>query len=268
MDIVTDTSPAAMLSAIEANSAEFLLEMGRAGGAEERYDEFVHWTIGGSPIDYNNAVVRATIPPERADAVIQASRKAMRAHGVPGTWHVSPSMRPLDLPERLAANRFVYSGNDTAMAADLDQIPPLEVSDDITIRRVVTDDDMGIWIDTLGRGFGEGPHEAKWVGEMFKQMGYARPSLWRHYIGYLEDAPVATSTLFLGAGVAGIYFVFTVESARRRGMGAALTLAPLHEAHAVGYRIGVLGSSDLGKPVYKRIGFKTYGNISIFEWRP
>src|SRR5438445_13791889 len=59
--IITDTSPTALAHAIEENGAEFLLALGRAGGGEERADSLVHWSIGGSPIDYHNAVVRAQL---------------------------------------------------------------------------------------------------------------------------------------------------------------------------------------------------------------
>jgi hypothetical protein len=45
---------------IETNFVEFLLSMGRAGGAVERLDDEIAWTIGGSPIGYHNAVVRCT----------------------------------------------------------------------------------------------------------------------------------------------------------------------------------------------------------------
>ena len=68
--------------------------------------------------------------------------------------------------------------------------------------------------------------------------------------------------------MAGVYFVFTVPEARGQGLGAALTLAPLREARAMGYGIGVLGSSSLGYSVYRRLGFAEYCRIGIYEWRP
>ena len=79
---------------------------------------------------------------------------------------------------------------------------------------------------------------------------------------------MATSSQFLGAGAAGVYFVFTFEQARRRGVGAALTLAPPKTTREMGYRIGVLGSSEMGFPVYRRLGFREHCRIGVYEWHP
>jgi len=101
---------------------------------------------------------------------------------------------------------------------------------------------------------------------MYSRIGLDDQQPWRHYLGLLNGTPVATTSLFVSAGVAGIYFVFTVPSARRKGIGALMTLAALRDARAQGYRIGVLGASSLGYPVYQRLGFHEYCTIGIYEW--
>jgi GNAT superfamily N-acetyltransferase len=251
--------------AIEENGAEFLMALGRAGGAEERDDGRVRWDIGNSPIDYHNCVVHADLRPEEEDGEIEASLQRMRAHGVPGSWHVGPSMRPPDLGERLVAHGFEYGGDDIGMAVDLSELPEeVPVPADFVVERVRDEAGLAAWIETLGSGFGEGPAEAGWVGEMYRRLGGEGP--WRHYLGRLAGEPVATATSFFGAGVMGTYFVFTIEHARRRGIGAGITLAALREARDLGY--GVLGSSEMGYPVYRRLGFEEHCRIGLYEWRP
>ena len=258
-----------LIRAIESNGEEFLVALGRAAGAEERNEPEVRWVIGEIPVDYHNCVVRADLSPEEADGAILESLERFRSHATPGSWHVGPSMRPADIGERLLAHGFSYRGDDIGMAADLSALrEDLPVPDDLEIERVRDEATLTAWKGTLARGFGEGPAEAEWVGEMYRRLGLGDDGPWRHYLGRLRGEPVATSTLFLGAGVAGVYFVFTVEQARRRGIGAALTLASLTEAWEMGYRIGVLGSSEMGFPVYRRLGFREHCRIGVYQWHP
>jgi GNAT superfamily N-acetyltransferase len=253
--------------AIEENGAEFLTALGRAAAAEERDDGRVRWVIGNSPIDYHNCVVYADLAQEEADGEIEASLKRMRAHGVPGSWHIGPSMRPPDLGARLIAHGFEYGGDDIGMAVDLSELPhEVPAPDDLVIEQVHDEAGLAAWVEALGSGFGEGPVEAEWVGEMYRRLGFEGP--WRHYLGLLAGEPVATATLFFGAGVAGIYFVCTVERARRRGIGAAVTLAALREARDLGYSVGVLCSSEMGYPLYRGLGFEEHCRIGLYEWRP
>ncbi len=253
--------------AIEENGAEFLMLLGRTAGAEARDDRRVRWVIGNSPIDYFNCVVAADLSREEADAEIETSLQRMRAHDVPGSWHVGPSMRPSDLGERLVAQGFVYGGDDIGMAVDLSALPEeVPVAEGFAVERVSDEAGFGEWAATFGPGFGLGQVEVGWFEEIFRRLGLERA--WRHYLGRLAGEPVATSALFFGAGVAGVYCVSTVERARRQGIGAAVTLAALHEARDLGYTVGVLGSSEMGYPVYRRLGFEEYCRIGLYEWSP
>jgi GNAT superfamily N-acetyltransferase len=255
--------------AIEGNGAEFLMEIGRAAGAEVRDDGRVRWAIGNSPINYFNCVAYADLTGEEADREITASIERLRAHDVPGSWHVGPSMRPPDLGTRLLAHGFEYGGDDIGMAIDFSVLPAeVAVPETFVVERVRDEAGLAAWVEALGSGFGAGPVEAEWAGEMYRRLGLGNEGPWRHYVGLLAGDPVATSTSFFGVGVAGIYFVCTVERARRRGIGARITLAALSEARDLGYSVGVLGSSEMGYPVYRGLGFEEYCRIGLYEWRP
>jgi GNAT superfamily N-acetyltransferase len=269
MAVMVDMTPDALSRAIEDNGAEFLVALGRAGGAEERDDGRVWWTIGGSPIDYHNCVVRADLGPDAADAVIEESLRRLRSHGVPGTWHVGPSMRPADLGDRLRRHGFAYADDEIGMAMDLERLADGDPGPvDLSVVAVRDDRLLRTWTATLARGFGEGEREAAWVGSMYSAIGLGDDVPWRHYLALLDGQPVATASLFVGAGVAGIYFVFAVAEARRRGIGAAITLAGLRDARAMGLRTAVLGSSRMGYSVYRRLGFVERCRIGIYEWTP
>ena len=86
--------------------------------------------------------------------------------------------------------------------------------------------------------------------------------------GAAGGEPVATWFMVLGAGVAGVHGVGTLPQARRQGIGAAMAMAPLREARAMGFRVAVLRASTLGAGIYRRLGFRQCGEISIYAWWP
>lgn len=249
---------AELVRAIENNAAELLMAMGTAGGGEQRDDALARWTIGGSPIDYHNAVVAAS-----GVEVIAESLAALRKHDVPGCWHVGPSMQ-IDVDQLVTAG-FTSGGSELGMAVRISELIAPRVVPGLELSRVGDDETLAVWEATLGQGFGEGEKEARWVASVYRSLGYGDP--WRHYLGRLDGRPVATTTIFLGAGVAGVYFVMTVPEARRRGIGAAITYGALREAGAVA-EYGVLGSSAAGRPVYEGLGFREYCSIELYEWTP
>src|SRR5882757_4523512 len=150
-----------LVRAIEGNAAELLMAMGAAGGGRQRDEGGVRWTIGGSPLDYHNAVVEAELDAGTADAVIAESLQLLKERELPGCWHVGPSMRPTDLGERLVKAGFSFGGSEPGMALDLAKLDSdgSAMPAGLVVERIGVDD-LDTWAGTLAKGFGEGEKEA------------------------------------------------------------------------------------------------------------
>ena len=88
------------------------------------------------------------------------------------------------------------------------------------------------------------------------------------FLAYYDGNPVAASLVLYEVGVAGIYNVTTLEEARGKGIGTAISLAPLIEAKQLGYQIAILHSSQMALRMYKNIGFKEYCKLEWYIWQP
>ena len=251
---------------VEANVRAFLLEMGRVGGGVVREDGEVTWVVGGSPLGYHNAVVACAAEGDRAGALVAAWADELDRRGLPGSVHVSPSMRPPDLADRFLAAGFRDGGEEPAMAAGLSATPEAPPVAGFGTARVRTAGELADYQAVLASGFGEGPPEAAWVAEVFGRIGLGDDVAWRHLLGRLDGAPVATATLFTSPpDVAGLSFVCTAPEVRRRGIGAAITTAAMREARSLGCSTAVLGSSPMGHGVYRRLGFEDVFRYRLLE---
>jgi len=77
------------------------------------------------------------------------------------------------------------------------------------------------------------------------------------YTGYTDGEPVSTGVGFRTGRTIGIYNISTVPEARRRGYGEAITRRIATDGARVGCDVAILQSSDMGFPIYKRMGYQT-----------
>jgi GNAT superfamily N-acetyltransferase len=265
-DILKDFSAPALVMAIKANLFEWYRYIGRSPGAEMHQSPQLTWLLTGIPTSFVNGVLRARLEPDNVDDVIAETLAHFKSRNVTNfSWWVEPGDRPADLGEHLVARGFNYTEGGPGMAVDL-----LELNEDLTtpsgltIERVGDPEMLRKWAYASLTGFGISDTNVSTWFDVFAGLGFDLPL--RNYVGSLNGEAIATSGLFLAAGVAGVYVVATIPEARRQGIGAAITLAPLREARAMGYRIGILHSSPMGLGVYHRIGFKEYCKMSHYEW--
>jgi hypothetical protein len=75
---------------------------------------------------------------------------------------------------------------------------------------------------------------------------------WQHFVGYVDDQPVASGSGYVGDRLVRVDNIATLESARGHGYGLALTAV----AAAIDpSKPATLIASDLGRGVYERLGF-------------
>src|SRR5262245_48735382 len=75
------------------------------------------------------------------------------------------------------------------------------------------------------------------------------------YVGYADGAPVASGLGWRTGRVAGVYAIATIPAARQRGYGAAMTARIVTDGLASGCDTAALQASELGRPIYERLGF-------------
>lgn len=83
-------------------------------------------------------------------------------------------------------------------------------------------------------------------------------------IAALDGTGAAAAMAFDCADDCGIYNVATLQHARRRGLGTALTALLAHDAHARGCQTASLQSTPMAEGVYAAVGFRDLGRILEF----
>jgi GNAT superfamily N-acetyltransferase len=261
-----DTSDDAVVRAIVEHDVFLISTLARGAGAELHEEPDATWYLSGVPESLFNGVIRAAFAEADADRRVDELLGRFRDAEVPSTWWVGPLTAPPGLSARLEERGFQRT-EFPGMSFDLGWL--VDASPPEGVRVEVVGDEAGLdaWMRANGDGFGiplderdryRPTPEAVLTGEL---PGWC-------VTAWADDLPVATAMVCVATGVAGVSNVATAPTHRRRGLGAIATTYALGLARDGGYRTAVLTSTQSGRPLYERLGFRLRCTVDVCTFTP
>jgi ribosomal protein S18 acetylase RimI-like enzyme len=186
----------------------------------------------------------------------------------PFSWWVGPADRPATLAAVLDDIGLERAESELAMALPLDAVP--ERGPDVAgldVQRVRTKSELET-LALLSASHWDPPDPH--VRAFYRQTAAALLSndapQW-FYVGYLDGIPVATAEAVVCDRTVALFNISTKAAFRGRGIGSIMTWQPLRDARAAGCDLAVLQAAAAGVGVYRRLGFKPFGEVTEFKPR-
>ena len=137
--------------------------------------------------------------------------------------------------------------------------PPVAVPPELEIARVRTPETLAEFESASFEGFEtSGPHTP---GRFHAPASLDDPDM-RYFVGRVQGQAMSVSIGVVSEGVVGLFGVATKPAYRRRGYGTAMTWVALRSAPT---SPAVLGPSDAGEPLYRKMGFSDFHQFRL--WR-
>jgi GNAT superfamily N-acetyltransferase len=255
-----------LVASVFANFRHYLMGWEAEGRPGSILDQF----RSGLAAPQFNGVVRVRSASSVGQAVAAARRDLA---GLPWWWWVGP-----DSPEGTAAALERHGGRELAVlpvmvrplghpAGPDDTLAPAGSNDARAGLRVETVRD-GDRLEELVRTYRTSMGIASDLeAEMVRIESQRADNADIIRLAAVLDGRVVGSTVVITAhGVAGIFLVHVAEAHRRRGIGAALTVAALRVGQERGMRYAALVASPAWEPLYRRSGFTTMSEYHLFAF--
>lgn len=224
------------------------------------------WLSSAIAVAYLNQVMYTHLSEADLPAALRQITAHYQALGNQFVWRTWPDSTPARLGEYLLAHSFSPRNLAPNMAADLHHLPPWSATPGLTIERINDVASLKSWGKVIQQVYDTPPSFTSFLMAAFSDEVQNPLAACANYLAWRDGKPIATTTLFLGAGVVGIYRVATLPEYRGQGIGGAIVRAAMRDAQAAGYRYATLRSSEMAYHLYQQLGFRDeYHTISYLS---
>ncbi len=205
---------------------------------------------------------------ETADERIKAIITEISTNNIPSFWFITPIASPKNIIDILIANGFpdnrVPDDSDVgepAMALDLQNFK-YNSNNKIHIKEISDFNDFKIWISIVNNEL-----HGKELLLAENNIHFLSNQYVTLYLAYLNDIPVATAATMKYGCDASLEFMSTKKEYQRKGIASDLCIKGLNELKSQGIRFVTLRSSDEGRRLYEKLGFKKYFNTNGLRYK-
>jgi N-acetylglutamate synthase len=212
--------------------------------------------ISGSPAPTFNGILCPSLEPDPEEIAALADSE---------DWNVPWSITVRGTPgSRISAVAARYGLTEAErqplMVRTAEQGVPAEPAIDSLRVRSVAADEMGLLAATLADAF-EAPYA---VFRVLADPAYGKVDEITFYLAELDGVPVATGMLAVIGDFASLGNIAVLPRCRRRGYGRAVTVEMIRAGFAAGAGSSFLYASEMGKPLYESLGFRTAEYQTVF----
>ncbi len=244
------------------NLAEYHREVTRwsaAGEIHEQNDLLL--TLSGADYPTTNVAMRLSHSPKDSAEIFKRIQSFYAKRQLSFSIHLRKDMDK-NL-ETLCQREQMIPINDTPGMIATAPLASYEVPAHLDLRTINTADGVKDFTEVASQSFTSLGMPLK-ISQYIFSMPERLLQPYNHIVvAYLEQKPVSAAMLIFSHGIAGIYWVATLESARRKGLADICVRSVTNEAFRRGAAFVTLQATQFGAPLYRRLGFK---EVTRYFW--
>lgn len=254
----------AILSALEANLSFHMTHLIRyVPEAEYSGRRTVSWVSAPVKDDTFNNALHAHLQREETEKWIDRTIAHYQSKNHPFSWWIKPSDEPKDLPARLTARGFRLAETHQGMFAKIS--PPLPPSTPLKIERILDPDRLSDFC-AIAEQLGLSKELYPKIWKRIPPLLYQKGTPIEIYVGIINGKPAVSGLLVFYGKIAGIYWIATIPSERKKGYAGAMMTHLLQRAHEENYQIAGLLASPMGQSLYQKFGFSLLADFYEFAY--
>jgi len=200
---------------------------------------------------------------------VESAINYFKSRNLPFAWWVGFNDECNDLKTLLTNNGLKANGEELIMSASVEKFAMPNLNHLLRISQVTnqkTLDDFVLVLSTLI------PHEAECLAKFFNQASsliFKAASPLKFYVGYINNEPVGTNSIYLEGEIAGIFDIIALPKYRNSGIGlgigGAMTLNAVNEAAKTGAITCIGTATGRAKYLYEKLGAQKVREMWVFN---